>query len=167
RSQETCRQELSPATASDGAYRCRVFCRGFPDVDHPLAGGRSQPMSCLVILVPDRSSVSRLTSPADRRSACPGLFRLAPALDGAICRVKLAGGRLSAEQARAIAAAVATVSAAPLELTNRGNFQIRAIQPQHELPLIEALVAAGLGPQPALGDKIPGGKAGGKVAAAC
>ena len=35
---------------------------------------------------------SKLTDPADRRSACPGLFRLAPALDGGICRVKLAAG---------------------------------------------------------------------------
>lgn len=95
---------------------------------------------------------SRLSDPTDRRSACPGLFRLAPALDGGICRVKLAAGRLSAAQADAIAAAASRFSTAAIELTNRANFQIRAVQSENELPLVEALVAAGLGPQPAAGD---------------
>lgn len=94
----------------------------------------------------------RLTDPADRRSACPGLFRLAPALDGGICRVKLAAGRLSADQAEAVADAASRFSTAPIELTNRANFQIRAVQPENELALVEALVAAGLGPQPAAGE---------------
>ncbi|HWU00379.1 MAG TPA: hypothetical protein VN229_22265, partial [Terriglobales bacterium] len=43
-------------------------------------------------------------------------------------------------------------SAAPIELTNRANFQIRAVQPENELALVEALVDAGLGPQPAPGE---------------
>lgn len=86
--------------------------------------------------------------PVDRRSACPGLFRLAPALDGGICRVKLSCGRLSADQAEAIAAAASSFSTAPIELTNRANFQIRAVQPKDEEALIDALMAAGLGPQP-------------------
>ena len=94
----------------------------------------------------DRHSADRHL--ADRRSACPGLFRLAPALDGAICRVKLAGGRLTADQAKAIALAAGRFSPAPVELTNRANFQIRAIQAADEMPLIEALIAAGLGPRP-------------------
>ena len=95
---------------------------------------------------------SKLTDPADRRSACPGLFRLAPALDGGICRVKLAAGRLSADQAEAVADAGNRFSSAPIELTNRANFQIRAVQPENELSLVEALVAAGLGPQPENGE---------------
>jgi precorrin-3B synthase len=94
----------------------------------------------------------KLTDPADRRSACPGLFRLAPALDGGICRVKLAAGRLSADQAEAVAHAAGRFSTAPIELTNRANFQIRAVQPENELALVEALVEAGLGPQPAQGE---------------
>ena len=40
-----------------------------------------------------------------RPSACPGLLRIVQALDGGICRVKLAGGVLSSNQARAIAEA--------------------------------------------------------------
>ena len=96
----------------------------------------------------DRPPVfSNLTDPADRRSACPGLFRLAPALDGGICRVKLAGGCLTAVQAQAIAAAAQRFSQSPIELTNRANFQIRGVQPTDEIALVEALVTAGLGPQ--------------------
>jgi precorrin-3B synthase len=98
--------------------------------------------------VTDRPPLPVHSAITDRRSACPGMFRLAPALDGAICRVKLAGGRLSADQARAVAAAAARFSTAPIELTNRANFQIRAIQPFDETPLIEALMAADLGPLP-------------------
>jgi precorrin-3B synthase len=86
--------------------------------------------------------------PVDRRSACPGLFRLAPALDGGICRVKLSCGRLTADQAEAVAAAAQRFSTADIELTNRANLQIRAVQAKDEDALIEALLAAGLGPQP-------------------
>jgi precorrin-3B synthase len=86
--------------------------------------------------------------PVDRRSACPGLFRLAPALDGGICRVKLSCGRLTADQAEAVAAAAQRFSAADIELTNRANLQIRAVQAKDEEALIAALLAAGLGPQP-------------------
>jgi precorrin-3B synthase len=38
-------------------------------------------------------------------SGCPSLLRIVEALDGGICRIKLAGGRLSAAQALVIAAA--------------------------------------------------------------
>ena len=38
-----------------------------------------------------------------RPSACPGLLRIVQALDGGICRVKLAGGAITAAQAHALA----------------------------------------------------------------
>jgi precorrin-3B synthase len=41
----------------------------------------------------------RPMSTALRPSACPGLLRIVPALDGGICRIKLAGGVISADQA--------------------------------------------------------------------
>src|SRR6202000_2672775 len=41
--------------------------------------------------------------------------------------------------------------AAPIELTNRANFQIRGIQLADEAPLIAALIEAGLGPLPQTG----------------
>ncbi|MEG1456771.1 MAG: precorrin-3B synthase, partial [Comamonas sp.] len=40
-----------------------------------------------------------------RPSACPGLWRIVSALDGGICRIKLPGGLLLADQADAVAAA--------------------------------------------------------------
>ncbi|HEX9448198.1 MAG TPA: precorrin-3B synthase [Dongiaceae bacterium] len=90
--------------------------------------------------------------PVDRRSACPGLFRLAPALDGGICRVKLPGGRLTADQAEAVAEAAQRFSGADIELTNRANLQIRALQARDEEALIAALLASGLGPKPSATD---------------
>lgn len=66
--------------------------------------------------------------------------------------MKLAAGRLSADQAEAVADAASRFSTASIELTNRANFQIRAVQPENELALVEALVAAGLGPQPVQGE---------------
>ncbi len=40
---------------------------------------------------------------ANRRFACPGLFRVVPSRDGGICRIKLSRGRVTAAQLRAIA----------------------------------------------------------------
>lgn len=81
-----------------------------------------------------------------RPSACPGLLRIVPALDGGICRIKLAGGSISAEQARAVANAAQTCAHGVIEATNRGNLQIRGIG-EGQQALIEMLLAAGLGPK--------------------
>ncbi len=80
-----------------------------------------------------------------RPSACPGLLRIVPALDGGICRIKLAGGSITADQARAVACAAQTYGQGVIEATNRGNLQIRGIGAGQQ-PLIEMLLAAGLGP---------------------
>ncbi len=69
------------------------------------------------------------------------------ALDGGICRVKLAGGVLSSVQARAIAAAASHCASGVLELTNRSNLQIRGVRPAQQTELIERLLAAELGPR--------------------
>ena len=90
----------------------------------------------------------------DRRSACPGLFRMARALDGAICRVKLTFGSLSAEQAHRIADAARQFGNGVIEITNRANLQIRGVRPDTENPLIAALLAAGLGPLTDRGDDV-------------
>lgn len=80
-----------------------------------------------------------------RPSACPGLLRIVPALDGGICRIKLAGGVISAEQAHAVARAARRHAQGVIEATNRGNLQIRGIDGDHQ-ELIKALMDAGLGP---------------------
>ncbi len=89
-----------------------------------------------------------------RPSACPGLLRIVPALDGGICRVKLAGGELSSTQARAIAAAAEVCASGVLELTNRSNLQIRGVRDDGQAELIQRLLDAGLGPRVAGADDV-------------
>ncbi|WP_422420806.1 precorrin-3B synthase [Pseudomonas sp. GZD-222] len=88
-----------------------------------------------------------------RPSACPGLLRIVQAKDGGICRIKLAGGALTADQADAVAAAAERFAAGEIEATNRGNLQIRGIG-NDQAGLIELLLAAGLGPRDAAGDDV-------------
>ena len=92
--------------------------------------------------------------PEKTGSACPGLLRIVPALDGGICRVKLAGGVLSSQQARAIAEAAERCASGVLELTNRSNLQIRGVLPGQQTELIERLLAAGLGPSNPAADDV-------------
>lgn len=95
----------------------------------------------------------RPLSTAIRPSACPGLLRIVPALDGGICRIKLAGGAISAAQAVAVAEAAQAYAGGVIEATNRANLQIRGIGAEHQA-LIGALLAAGLGPTTAAGDDV-------------
>ncbi|MHC8289188.1 precorrin-3B synthase [Pseudomonas sp. XS1P51] len=88
-----------------------------------------------------------------RPSACPGLLRIVPALDGGICRIKLNGGSISAVQAEAVAAAAECFACGAIEATNRANLQIRGIGSE-QTALIDSLLAAGLGPQTAAGDDV-------------
>jgi precorrin-3B synthase len=93
-------------------------------------------------------------SASARPSACPGLLRIVPALDGGICRIKLPGGVLRSAQARAIAEAARHCASGVLELTNRSNLQIRGVLPGQESALIDALLSAGLGPRVAAADDV-------------
>ncbi|WP_053214712.1 precorrin-3B synthase [Pseudomonas sp. Q12-87] len=88
-----------------------------------------------------------------RPSGCPGLLRVVQALDGGICRIKLDGGSIRADQADAVAAAAEGFAGGVIEATNRGNLQIRGIGPRHGA-LIEQLLAAGLGPRTPAGDDV-------------
>lgn len=99
------------------------------------------------------SAFHQAPSNAVRPSACPGLLRIVRALDGGICRIKLAGGEISAAQADAVADAAQFFAGGVIEATNRGNLQIRGIGSQQQA-LIERLLAAGLGPRNAAGDDV-------------
>jgi len=88
-----------------------------------------------------------------RPSACPGLLRIVQALDGGICRIKLAGGSITAEQANAVADAAQAHAGGVIEATNRANLQIRGIGAEHDA-LIASLLAADLGPKSAAGDDV-------------
>ena len=95
----------------------------------------------------------RSMSTALRPSACPGLLRIVQALDGGICRIKLNGGSITADQADAVADAAERFASGAIEATNRANLQIRGIGEQ-SAALIDSLLAAGLGPQTAAGDDV-------------
>ncbi|WP_395609347.1 precorrin-3B synthase [Pseudomonas sp. B22129] len=88
-----------------------------------------------------------------RPSACPGLLRIVQALDGGICRIKLAGGSITAKQAHAVADAARAYAGGVIEATNRANLQIRGIGVQSDA-LIAMLLAADLGPNNAAGDDV-------------
>lgn len=110
----------------------------------------------LVNLLRDLATTVEILAPRPEKpgSACPGLLRIVQALDGGICRVKLAGGVLSSAQARAIADAAERCASGVLELTNRSNLQIRGVLPGQQAELIERLLAAGLGPSNPAADDV-------------
>jgi precorrin-3B synthase len=66
-------------------------------------------------------------------------------MDGGICRIKLPGGLITADQALAVAQAAERFAGGVIEATNRGNLQIRGIGADHD-GLIASLLGAGLGP---------------------
>ncbi|MFW0790683.1 precorrin-3B synthase [Gordonia sp. CPCC 205333] len=61
---------------------------------------------------------------ADR---CPGVFTTFSAADGQLARIRLPGGALRADQLETLAQAAADHADGFLELTGRGNIQLRAI----------------------------------------
>ncbi|WP_432939557.1 precorrin-3B synthase [Kribbella sp. CA-253562] len=68
------------------------------------------------------------------------------AADGGLARVRLPGGVVSPAQLRVLAEASGDLGDGNLELTSRGNIQIRALQPGAPRELSDRLYAAGLLP---------------------
>ncbi len=85
-----------------------------------------------------------------KRGWCPGLYDPMPSGDGLLVRVKPPRARLGPGQARAVAAAAARFGNGVVELTQRGNLQLRGLSPATAAPFARAMVAAGLAdPDPA------------------
>ncbi|WP_443059362.1 cobalamin biosynthesis protein CobG [Streptomyces sp. NBC_00435] len=84
----------------------------------------------------------------DRGDACPGALRLHAADDGHLARIRIPGGLLDAAQAAALASAADRFGDGHLELTSRGNVQLRGLADGCGAGLAELLVAAGLLPAP-------------------
>ncbi|MFE2285318.1 cobalamin biosynthesis protein CobG [Streptomyces sp. NPDC059443] len=84
----------------------------------------------------------------DRGDACPGALRLHAADDGYLARVRIPGGLLSVRQASVLALAADRFGDGHLELTSRGNVQLRGLADGCGAGLAELLGAAGLLPAP-------------------
>ncbi|MCZ2860491.1 precorrin-3B synthase [Blastococcus sp. VKM Ac-2987] len=82
----------------------------------------------------------------DRADSCPGALQTHPAADGALARVRVPGGALTIAQLRVLAAAARELGDGALELTSRGNVQLRGLAPGAETALGDRLAVAGLLP---------------------
>lgn len=83
-----------------------------------------------------------------RVDACPGALQTHPAADGGLARVRVPGGMLSAGQLEVLGRAARELGDAHLELTSRGNLQLRALPAGAEVELGQRLAGAGLLPSP-------------------
>jgi precorrin-3B synthase len=81
-----------------------------------------------------------------RADACPGALQTHAAADGALARVRVPGGALSSTQLLVLAAAARDLGDGALELTSRGNLQLRGLRTGAEDELGDRLAAAGLLP---------------------
>ncbi|MDR3660441.1 MAG: precorrin-3B synthase [Mycobacterium sp.] len=59
--------------------------------------------------------------------ACPGTLQVHEAADGGLARIRLAGGMITAAQLGSLAHAAAEFGSPAMELTSRGNIQVRGI----------------------------------------
>ncbi|WP_244258279.1 precorrin-3B synthase [Streptomyces sp. Tu 2975] len=89
-----------------------------------------------------------VTPVRDRGDACPGALRLHSADDGALARVRVPAGVVSAAQAYALADAAERLGDGALDITSRGNLQLRGLGPGCAGELADLLDTAGLLPAP-------------------
>jgi precorrin-3B synthase len=80
-----------------------------------------------VVTGPVIASYGDLVARTRDRDACPGALQLHHAADGALARVRLPGGVILARQLEALAHAATRFGSPGMELTSRGNIQLRAI----------------------------------------
>lgn len=80
------------------------------------------------------------------QDACPGALTVHQAADGALARVRLPGGMVTPVQLEALAETSLELAAGTLELTGRGNVQLRGIT--DTAAVADAVAAAGLLPSP-------------------
>jgi len=80
------------------------------------------------------------TGPATNHAAadrCPGVLRLAEAADGYLARIRLPGGLIGAGPMRVLARLAGDLGDGRVELTSRGNVQLRGLVADAAGPLAE------------------------------
>ncbi|GAA1550978.1 precorrin-3B synthase [Actinomadura kijaniata] len=97
---------------------------------------------------PSIRAVSASSSASSRSGpdSCPGLLRIHRAADGGLARVRLPGGRVDRRGFAALADAAVELGNGGLELTSRGNVQVRGLAAGAERELSGRLRDAGLLP---------------------
>jgi precorrin-3B synthase len=89
------------------------------------------------------------TGPATSHAAadrCPGVLRLAEAADGYLARIRLPGGLIWAGPMRVLSRLAAELGDGRVDLTSRGNVQLRGLAADAADPLTDELTRAGLLP---------------------
>ena len=79
-----------------------------------------------------------------KNDACPGALSVHRAADGALARIRLAGGMITASQLTTLAEVATRLGSPAMELTSRGNIQLRGLTDTDAAA--SALVDAGLLP---------------------
>ena len=78
--------------------------------------------------------------------ACPGMLDLHPARDGAVARIRLPGGYVTGLQWAAVAALAGEFGDGNVDVTARGNVQLRGLRPGAGTSLASRAAQAGLLP---------------------
>jgi len=78
--------------------------------------------------------------------ACPGMLTLHPARDGDVARIRLPGGYITSRQWSAIAALAREFADGNVDVTARGNVQVRGLRPAAAGAMADRAAAAGLLP---------------------
>ncbi|KAK1184069.1 nitrite reductase [Streptomyces sp. NBS 14/10] len=97
-------------------------------------------------LTPTTAPPGDETPARGRDDACPGALRLHSADDGALARVRLPAGLLTVRQALVLALAAEELGDGRLDLTSRGNLQLRGLDAGCGAGLAARLRTAGLLP---------------------
>ncbi|WP_081369942.1 hypothetical protein [Granulibacter bethesdensis] len=79
-----------------------------------------------------------------RRGWCPSLYRPMESGDGLLLRVRVPHARLDVAAAHALAQAARLWGSGIIQLTSRGNVQLRGFTPETVKPFADAMVEAGL-----------------------
>ncbi|MFB7287621.1 precorrin-3B synthase [Actinacidiphila glaucinigra] len=96
---------------------------------------------------PVSGAFAAATAGRGRDDACPGALRLHAADDGALARIRIPGGLLTVRQAEAPATAADRLGDGRIDLTSRGNLQVRGLRdPGAGTELAALLGEAGLLP---------------------